>query len=295
MTLPDTFSRRKRATQNKYDPLVYDILPNPLRNQVIQIFDEVIDLASQDRSRIYTQLNKFMRKEIGTTMLSQEPYPPSEFYRWFCHEQLSDFHLDAVEAICRLILELEARHRRSSRYEILQKIEELNARFLEASVGYQFEAGRLLQIDSKFEHKEVVVPALGFLAAKKYEAAEHEFLDAFDAFREGDYETTLVEACKSLESVIKVIGSEKGWGLDPNWPLKKLVGAVFDNDLIPSYMQTEFAGLKTILESGVGTVRNKSAGHGAGEKKREVPRHIAAFQLHQTAAAILLLIGAADA
>jgi hypothetical protein len=60
-------------------------------------------------------------------------------------------------------------------------------------------------------------------------------------------------------------------------------------------MQTEFTGLRTILEGGVGTVRNKAGGHGAGENKREVPRHVAAFQLHQTAAAILLLVEAAEA
>ena len=59
-------------------------------------------------------------------------------------------------------------------------------------------------------------------------------------------------------------------------------------------MQNEFTGLRTILESGTPTVRNKAAGHGAGPNPRNIPRHIAAFQLHQTAAAIVLLIQAAE-
>jgi hypothetical protein len=58
-------------------------------------------------------------------------------------------------------------------------------------------------------------------------------------------------------------------------------------------MQNSFTGLRTILESGVPTTRNKTAGHGTGATPRNIPRYIAEFQLHQTAAAILLLVAAA--
>ena len=76
-------------------------------------------------------------------------------------------------------------------------------------------------------------------------------------------------------------------------PASKLLKAVFDNKLIPDYMQNEFSGLRTILESGVPTVRNKDGGNGAGVNPRNIPAHIAGFQLHQTGAAIVLLIEAA--
>lgn len=294
MNLPDTFSRRKRASRGESDPLEYGILPSKLRHQVVHVFNEAIARQTRESSdEFYTSLVKFLRKELGVARLARGYDHEDEFISWFRTEASIDELLDAVEAIFRLISAMaEASGYASQAEDLAEKVSELNARFLEASIGYQFENGQLLQIDSKFEHKHVVVPALHLLADPAFEAAEHEFLDAFDAFREGEYETTLVEACKSLESTIKVIGAQKGWGLDETWPLKKLVQAVFENELIPPFMQTEFTGLRTILESGVGTVRNKAGGHGAGEQKREVPRYIAAFQLHQTAAAILMLVEA---
>jgi hypothetical protein len=45
-----------------------------------------------------------------------------------------------------------------------------------------------------------------------------------------------------------------------------------------------------MLTSGVPTVRNKTAAHGAGVQPRVVPQELAAFQLHQTASVIVFLI-----
>ncbi len=295
MALPDTFARRKRSAFGSSDPLRYDIFPYKLRVQALHILDEAIEIQTKDSLEgIYQNLCKFMRKELGKIKLSSGLYVEHEFSEWFLNHQEVDDCLVAVEHVFRIISVLSKIEANSKNIDaLIHCVAELNGRFLEAGVGYQFENGKLLQVDSKLAHKEIIVPALHLLAATGFEAAEHEFLDAFDAFRTGDFETVLIEACKSLESTIKVIGARMRWGLEPTAPLKKLIQAVFDNNLIPDYMQAEFAGLRTILESGTGTVRNKAAGHGAGEKMRAVPRHIAAFQLHQTAAAILLLVEAA--
>jgi hypothetical protein len=66
----------------------------------------------------------------------------------------------------------------------------------------------------------------------------------------------------------------------------------FSNGLIPLHFQSQFGGLRSILESGIPTVRNKNAGHGAGTTPRTIPKYLAAFQLQQTAATILMLIEA---
>jgi hypothetical protein len=65
-----------------------------------------------------------------------------------------------------------------------------------------------------------------------------------------------------------------------------------NNNLIPSYLQTEFTSLNKMLVSGVPTIRNKASGHGAGAAPRIVPEYLAAFQLHQTAAAIVFFVAA---
>jgi hypothetical protein len=69
-----------------------------------------------------------------------------------------------------------------------------------------------------------------------------------------------------------------------------LLDAAYDADFLPSYLQTEFTGIRTMLEGSVPVVRNKSAAHGAGTTPRQVPEHLATFQLQQTAVAILFLI-----
>lgn len=289
MVLPDTFSRRKRQASPTSDPLNYDELPARVRQQALHILDEAIASQSrQSEDSTYKILTDFFRLELGVPSLNNQHYKEEEFKYWFLHTSNLDEALDAIEMICRIILFLGRESYREDKFE--KFILQINARLLEKSIGYQFESRRLIKIDSNFHHKHLVVPALRLLGSPIYEAAEHEFLDAFTAFREGDYESTLIEACKSLESTIKVIGSRRHWKLDENWSLNKLIQAVFENNLIPIYLQTEFSGLRTMLESGIGTVRNKSGGHGAGEKRRDVPKHLAAFQLHQTAAAILLLV-----
>ena len=100
-------------------------------------------------------------------------------------------------------------------------------------------------------------------------------------------------SCKALESTLKTIFKKKNWDFDENAPLKRLMETAFSHELLPRFLEAEFTGLRVILESGVGTVRNKAGGHGAGEKKRLVPKEIAAFQLHQTAAAIKLCVDSA--
>ena len=97
----------------------------------------------------------------------------------------------------------------------------------------------------------------------------------------------------AFESVIKVIAAQKGWddvlSTDPAF---KLIDALYRHELIPSWMQEQMKGLKSTLQ-GVPTVRNKEASHGAGETPRQVSKELAAYQLHQTAAAILFLISQA--
>ncbi|MEO9463347.1 MAG: hypothetical protein ABJ242_11510 [Marinomonas sp.] len=297
MQLPDTFSRRKRLQRGSVDPLVYDEVPIKARNQVLQILDQADRISGlHQNEKIYETLTDGMRKELGVMKLAGAYSRSDEFSDWFVNHPITDEVLDAVELVCRVILALVKMVSTQAKAANLKAlVQEINDRFLEQSIGYQFENGRMIQVDSQFGHKEIVVPALQLLSDSAYEAAEHEFLDAFDAFKEGNYETTLHESFKSLESTIKVIGSQKDWGLDENATLKTLLKVVFEKELIPGFMESEFTGLRTVLQSGVGTVRNKASGHGAGQSKRTVPKHVAAFQLHQTAAAIILLVEASKA
>jgi hypothetical protein len=64
------------------------------------------------------------------------------------------------------------------------------------------------------------------------------------------------------------------------------------NVLIPHFLESHFTALRSSLESGVPTVRNKMSGHGQGVQPNAVPAHMAGYLLHLTATSILLMVEA---
>ena len=295
MSLPDTFSRRKRAAIGTSDPLRYDNVPTKVRSQILHILEDAIAEAriSDDEGQVFESLVSFVRRETGVRQLNERHYRKDEFEDWFLKSKDLDAVLDSIEHIARMILIMKGRMQGREKSRLGELLAELNGRMMEACVGYQVVQGHLIQADSQYLHKEAVVPALALLSDKSFANANREFLDAHEAFRKGDYDTAIVECCKAFESTLKVIASEKRWAGFDTAPVKKLLQLAFDNELIPRFLETEFSGLRTILENGIGTVRNKAGGHGAGEKSSPATRPLAAFQLHQTAAAIVLLVEAA--
>lgn len=59
-------------------------------------------------------------------------------------------------------------------------IDELNARFVENSVGYTFKNNQIIRIDNTFIHSDVVIPTLTFLNNKLYDTANSEIMNAFE-------------------------------------------------------------------------------------------------------------------
>jgi hypothetical protein len=92
-------------------------------------------------------------------------------------------------------------------------ISELNFRLTEAGVGYQFEQGQVLRVDSQFVHVEAMKPALVLLSDSRFQGPHQEFLHAHELYRAAkpsDY-TTLEDAIApsrwhfgmSLEGLLK--------------------------------------------------------------------------------------------
>ncbi|EIZ1200690.1 hypothetical protein MPJ20_004679, partial [Escherichia coli] len=70
----------------------------------------------------------------------------------------------------------------------------------------------------------------------------------------------------------------------------KLINSCLSQNLIPAYLQSQFTSLKTMLETGIPTIRNKNAGHGQGADIKEVPEELASYMLHLTATNLLFLL-----
>jgi hypothetical protein len=94
----------------------------------------------------------------------------------------------------------------------------------------------------------------------------------------------------TLESTLKVICGTRRW--PDAGQAKDLLDTVFTQGLIDPIWKSEFAGLRSVLESGVPTARNKLGARGQGAALVTVPGYLAAFVLHQTVAAIVFFVEA---
>lgn len=301
MVLPPTYSRRKRQSQgDRHDVYRYDGIPNTLRVQIIHIFSEA--MGKQERHNYESELERCfacivrsLQKEFGVFTLVGE-YTSSrrnEYFLWIQKEKDIDRLIDGYELGLRMIDNYIRQNWDKFQYAVEtppdNAIAEANARFHEAGIGYQYVSGDVVRVDSELIHSEVVLPALVLLHDKKFAAAEKEYLEAHEAYRHGRFEDCIVSCGKAFESVFKVIGGERGWQIKETDPASRLIQAAVDAGFLANYSQASLNNLKGLMESSTPTVRNKVGGHGAGAAPRQVPGHLAAFQLHQTAAVIRFL------
>ncbi len=302
----DLFSKRqKRLRGDVPDVYTYDAIPNPLRVQVVRIWKNVLGDENQyERTSFQTRgaykfIAETLRQEYGVFQLS-DVLPGSRFeymedlFKFFLAETNVEKTLDVIELTFRWI------DRMTRKYDYLGRqnaskiaddaISELNIRFREHGVGYQYEEGEIIRVDSQLLHKEAVQPAISLLAAKEYCGAQDEFLKAYDHFRHGNHKEAVNEALKAFESTMKTICEKKGWGYNSSDTSKKLLDICFQNNLVPRFWRQHMSALRSLLEGGVPTGRNRLSSHGQGQAPIIVPDHIAAYVLHMTASAIVFLV-----
>ena len=135
---------------------------------------------------------------------------------------------------------------------------------------------------------------LTLIHEREFEGAENEFMKAHKHYRNGDYQETLVELCKSLESTLKIICDRKGWKYPPKATANSLLEIVFKNNLVPSELQSHFRSLKSMIESGMPTIRNQNGGHGQGQNIAPVLGSLVSYAINMTASTILFLVKAAE-
>jgi AbiJ N-terminal domain 4 len=308
MAILDIFSKRQaRLRGDVPDVYRYDTVPKKLRVQLVHIIKDLIhggveqNLYNSLVQQAYIYISKVLCREYGLFRLAGESYQPrdyaSELFNFLLGTENYEHVLDVVE----LSAKYADLHTRKYEYlyqdgfdtRVNRAIEELNGRFKEHGIGYQYEDGQLVRVDSDLLHAEAVKPALTLLRTQHYAGPREEFLRAYEHYRHGRHEEALTEALKSFESTMKAICDVKKWSYDKNSPAKKLVDVCFKNNLIDAFWQTHFAHLQGSLENGIATARNKLGGHGQGAQPRTVPRAIVSYVLHMTASTIVFLIESA--
>lgn len=303
MAIFDLFSKRQKKQRGDVpDVYVYDNLTQELRTQIIHIWLDTLGNGNQyfegQVREAYPLIVNTLCREYGLFKLpGAKEYGDRDYIEelanFFLREQNIERALDAVELSFRVIDHATRAYnylRRQNADEIADAaIVELNGRFKEHGVGYQYCDGEIIRIDSELLHSEVVKPALRLLNQKQYAGAQQEFLKAHEHYRHGNAKETLNECLKAFESLMKAICDKRGWPYNGNATAKNLIQSCLDNGLIPTFWQQNFTSLRSLLESSIPTGRNKLSGHGQGTTTIGVPDHLVAYMLHMTASAIVFL------
>lgn len=299
--------RQKRLRGECPDVYQYDNIPIVLRRQIIMVCQNVIGKESNDfingyfaQSRLtttlYNDIHNILCNEYGEFKLDSNSQTNSEsIFNYFLHCNDYEKCIDIIELLLQHINLLHQKYIYQLPAEGVPQdaMNEVNYRFQEHGLGYQFEpdANEIIRVDSQLAHSEIVKPVLKLLANNDlYQGANDEFLSAHEHYRHQNYKESLNDCLKSFESFLKAIHEKRNWEYNKDKDTaQKLVQSCFDHDLIPKYMQTQFDSLGNLLKSGLPTTRNRESGHGQGTEVRNVPEHLASYALHLTATNLLFL------
>ena len=304
MKVYDIYSKRQKRLMGEFpDVYRYDYISKQLRVQIIHIINDAIgEHRNLQTIESFQKIHDILCREHGKLSLNEmsiNNYIQQDVFDFMLKTKVIEEILDIVELSFELIdreySDDSLRCITKSKITPDEAIKELNYRFREHGVGYQYESGKIIGVDSQIIHAEAVKPVLHLLGDSRFQGANEEFLKAHEHFRHGRYKECLVDCLKAFESTMKTICDIQGWIYQPGDTAKNLINLCLQNHLIPSYLQTQFTSLKSNLESGVPTMRNKNAGHGQGSQPLTVPQHFAAYQLHITASTILFLLEAEKA
>ncbi len=302
MGIIDLFSKRQKQLRGEVpDVYQYNDIPYALRVQVIHIWKDAFGECYEGdgyttppnaASKAFDFIHDSLCREYGVFTLASAARSKCESVsRFLLSTEDYEKALDVIELSFKVIDTLVREYLRNYRANITpdSAIDELNARFREHGVGYQYEAGQIVRVDSQLIHHEVVKPALNFLSDTRFKGANQEFLSAHEHFRAGKYKECINDCLKAFESTMKAICDKHRWDYGKHDTAKHLIKIMFEEGLIPDYMQQHFSALRATLEAGVPTIRNKQSSHGQGSEPIAVPESIVAYALHLTASNIVFL------
>ena len=145
-------------------------------------------------------------------------------------------------------------------------------RFQRAGVGYRYERGKIIRVDSELIHSESVKPALGYLSEPGFEGPREEFLNAHSHYRAGENKDAITDANNAFESTLRAVCDLRGWPYESGAPARALLGILRVNGLLPDYLDNSFDQLAATLHSGLPQVRHNEGGHGQGADAARDPR-----------------------
>ncbi len=298
MSIKNLFSKRQKILRGEVpDIFTYDNFSENFKVQILHIFDDVIGLDNYNarvESNFYFEIRKTLCREYGLFyLIAGDLSPKYDVINFFINENKTDLLLDLIELSFGYINQ----EVRENPYKYVNKkispdeaITELNERFKENGLGFQFENNEIIKMDSLFVHSQITKPAIALLWNRKFLGANDEYMSAHNHYKNGRFKECLNDCLKAFESCIKTICKIKKWNYAETDSARKLIKICFENELVPTYLQNQFTSLQNLIESGVPTIRNKKGGHGQGEDIKLVDDILTRYTLNLTGTNIIFLI-----
>ncbi|MCF6777767.1 hypothetical protein L3V83_14445 [Thiotrichales bacterium 19X7-9] len=317
MAIIDIYSKREKNLTKNNKSWGFDDICEKLKVQIIYVWKDIL-------GEVIKQLNY----NNGLLYINDEPY--QDITQWFCREHglmslesgnnslrksyfeiLANYFIDSNDYLKDLdIIELSmiymnvyARedHFLNSRRELTHSkidngINEINNRFKEHNIGYRFANNKIIKITSEFSYNEIIQPTLTIINSDKYDTVNKEFMQAYEHYKNKFYSDAISNACKSLETTLKYICDYNGWSYkkdnsNTSKTLSGLIDVVFEEQLVPKYLQAKYTSLKSLLTSSVGTVRNQDGiSHGSEPTSINPTDDLVDYVLDMTASTIKYLV-----
>ncbi|MEQ8541555.1 MAG: hypothetical protein RIB93_29350 [Coleofasciculus sp. D1-CHI-01] len=155
MAVCNLFSKRHKKLKGEVpDVYQYDNIPRPLRVQIVHIMHDAMgNVHSRHTENIFQLIHDILCREYGKFSLSDDVYVrgidhDNDVLKFLINSNDVEQVLDVVElsfkAIDTYYRKENFRHFTQSKITPDEAIEELNIRFREQGVGYQYESGESL-------------------------------------------------------------------------------------------------------------------------------------------------------
>ncbi|SMD45084.1 hypothetical protein SAMN00777080_3726 [Aquiflexum balticum DSM 16537] len=298
MATYNTYSKRNNSLP---DVFRYDILSSKLKSQIFHIWNKYFNQECYEdiRPLIFKNIYQIICEEEGVKNLhTNSPFGMRsnevEIEDYFEKTRYVEKELDIIEIVFHKMTTAEDVGSRQYNFKpfyfFKDAVIDLNQRFRENGVGYEYSNGKIIRVDNKLLHRESVQETLQLLTEPEFENANEEYLNALSHCRNGRKSESLNDCLKAFESTMKIICKIKGFSFNDSYTAKPLINTLLSNKFIPEYQQSQFNAIKQLLESSVPTIRNKNSGHGQGAKKINISEPLVNYMIYLTGSTIRYLI-----
>lgn len=183
--------------------------------------------------------------------------------------------LDAIEAWCDF----------AEPHNAIECQKQLNNIFEIHNSPWRIANGTIFLVDSQYLREEVVSKTQFLLNENSMAGPLEEFTEAVSCLTDGQTKEAIVNAHKSIESVMKTI-----LGINEHKTFGLLLEDIINSGIIPEYYK-KF--MKNFREIALGAVKDRNkpgTGHGQGAEHIEIPKSLAEFAVHLAGTINLFLI-----